>query len=150
MTMPAGAYYVGDLCYVMHPQWDEFCKLTIGDDDCMDGEFCLANGVRFASFGTKYGDGVYYDGLGNRYGVDAGLIGCIRVEDISDPSVKGLEDLKELGTVHVFDKPFDVKGGRASDYRKWDGVIQFGHVIIETDPQEEEEEEEEYEEEYED
>ena len=25
--MRSGTYYVGDLCYVMHPQWDEVCDL---------------------------------------------------------------------------------------------------------------------------
>lgn len=26
-TMPAGRYYVGDLCYVMDDVWDEVCDL---------------------------------------------------------------------------------------------------------------------------
>ena len=75
--MPAGKYYVGDLCYVMHPEWDEFCSITIKEHTCLDGEFNLKDGRRFATFGTKWGDGEYRDQFGNRYGVDAGLIGCI-------------------------------------------------------------------------
>ena len=40
MTMPAGRYYIGDLCYVMSDEeWDEFCSLTIKDNKCFDGEF---------------------------------------------------------------------------------------------------------------
>jgi hypothetical protein len=31
MTMPAGRYYIGDLCYVMHDEWDEACALFFPD-----------------------------------------------------------------------------------------------------------------------
>ena len=39
---PAGKYYVGDLCYVMHDEWDEVCGLFFkGRDDhgCNQGVF---------------------------------------------------------------------------------------------------------------
>ena len=26
-TFPAGEYYIGDLCYVMHAEWGEVCDL---------------------------------------------------------------------------------------------------------------------------
>ena len=26
VTFKAGKYYLGDLCYVMHGEWDEFCQ----------------------------------------------------------------------------------------------------------------------------
>ena len=55
--MPAGKYYIGDLCYVMHPEWDEFCRITISGNECLQGEFNLADGRRFATFTTAYGDG---------------------------------------------------------------------------------------------
>jgi hypothetical protein len=132
MSMPAGKYYVGDLCYVMHPQWDEFCALT---DRCLEGEFTLANGVRFATYETKYGDGSYLDAQAREYGVDAGLIGCIRVEDIDPAELKNLD----LGHVVEFQREFETSGGRSTD-RRWDGVIRFGHLAIETDPQDEEDE----------
>jgi hypothetical protein len=128
--MPAGRYYVGDLCYVMHPQWDEFCNITISGHQCLDGEFNLANGVRFASYGTAYGDGSYSDREGRNYSVDAGLIGCIRVEDINDPT-PGLEG----GQIIEFAEPFETSGGRNSE--NWDGVIRFGNVEIATEFQEE-------------
>ena len=36
MTMPAGKYYIGDLCYVMSDkEWEEFCSLTIKDNKCL-------------------------------------------------------------------------------------------------------------------
>jgi hypothetical protein len=122
--MPAGKYYVGDLCYVMHPEWDEFCDITIKGNECLDGEFNLADGRRFATFGTLYGDGLYASNIGTKHSVDAGLIGCILVSDIRDPEA-GPRALNSLGAVIEFDKPFSV----SSDDR---GNITFGHVVIAT------------------
>ena len=83
--MKAGTYYVGDLCYVMHGEWDEFCNLTIVGQKVLDGEFNLADGRRFATFTTQWGDGTYQDQQGREYSVDAGLIGCIALENIDVP-----------------------------------------------------------------
>ena len=139
MTMPAGRYYIGDLCYVMHPEWDEFCTLTIKDHQCLDGEFTLADGRRFASFGTAYGDGTYRSNIGTEHCVDAGLIGCIRVEDINDTTYDA-ERIQELGAIVEFTEPFEVSEDQ--------GLIRFGHVQIETaGGYDEEEEEYEYDEE---
>lgn len=132
--MPAGQYYVGDLCYVMHPQWDEFCNLTISGNAVHDGEFELANGVRFATFCTLYGDGCYEDEDGNSYPVDAGLIGCIRVEDIKDSEA----NLK-LGNIIHFAQDFEVSSSN--------GTLHFGHIVIETGDVEDEDDEHEDEEE---
>jgi hypothetical protein len=126
MTMPAGRYYIGDLCYVMHPEWDEFCELTIKGHQCLDGEFVLKDGRRFATFGTAYGDGTYRSNIGTEHSVDAGLIGCIRVEDIRDTQYDNIED---LGAIVEFDAPFEVSEDQ--------GLIVFGHVQIETANEEE-------------
>ena len=134
IKMPAGKYYIGDLCYVMHKEWDEACELFFdGRDDhgCNDGKFKLADGREFVNFNTKYGDGTYYDGLFS-YHVDSGSIGCIRVEDIR-------EELPPWAVVMAFLEDFEC-------YRD-DAMLVFGHVHIDTDPyeyEEEEEEEEEY------
>jgi hypothetical protein len=80
--MKAGTYYVGDLCYVLHDEWDEVCELIIKDNVCLDGEFTLRDGRRFAIYGTAYGDGNYFDQNGKSYDVDAGSIGCILMNDI--------------------------------------------------------------------
>lgn len=136
MTMKAGRYYVGDLCYVMHPQWDEVCELLFAgreDGGCNEGEFQLANGVRFAIYNTQHGDGTYPDQEGNMYPVDAGCIGCIRVEDVYDP-----EWWLEGMTEHTFERDFETSTDGAT--------ITIGHVRVETGY--EEVEEEEYEEEY--
>lgn len=123
MTMPAGTYYVGDLCYVMHPEWGEFCEITINGYECKDGEFALKDGRQFATYGTQYGDGMYCSNIGTEHSVDAGLIGCIRIEDIRD-SVATVAHMKGLGSIITFDQPFETSES--------DGVICFGHVEINT------------------
>lgn len=128
--MPAGTYYVGDLCYVMHDEWDEVCELTadpVNHSRCIDGEFTLKDGRRFACYSTMYGDGAYYDQEGREYGVDAGLIGCILLSDIDRQNMSN--DICG-GNIVKFDHPFYTDGGRWSP--GWDGVIEFGKVRIMT------------------
>lgn len=135
MSMPAGEYYIGDLCYVMtDEEWNEFCSITIDGMKCIDGEFQMKDGRRFATYGTAWGDGVYHDQYGYSYSVDAGLIGCILTKDIKAEKHKNLLD---LGAVMTFDNSFVTSGGRGE--KDWEGVIQFGHVMIETNPVYEEE-----------
>lgn len=135
-VMPAGDYYIGDLCYVMHEEWDEVCSLFFKDrtdHGCNQGELKLADGRRFVSFNTAYGDGTYNDQYGNYYHVDAGLIGCIKLADVR-------ETVPFSGTnIVTFHTDFTC----SSDGKK----LRFGHIVIDTDPPYEEEEEDEYEEE---
>ena len=133
--MPAGRYYVGDLCYVMSDEeWDQFCSITIKGNDCLDGEFEMPDGRRFATYGTQWGDGVYKDQNDNQYSVDAGLIGCILVDDIR---IEKYSDIEDLGTIHEFKTDFVTCGGRASKDPDWEGTIQFGRIRIETGGNEE-------------
>jgi hypothetical protein len=129
--MPAGTYYVGDLCYVMHDEWDEVCNLTadpVNFSRCLDGEFTLKDGRRFACYSTAFGDGCYFDKQGREYGVDAGLIGCILFSDIDRNNMKN--DING-GNIISFNRAFLTSGGRGTP--EWDGVIYFGHIEIETD-----------------
>jgi len=124
MTMPAGKYYIGDLCYVMHPEWDEVCDLFFPANHPprgVEGEFTLKDGRRFASFATAYGDGGYRSNIGTSHSVDAGIIGCIRVEDIRDDEAS---DMETLGAIVEFKAPFEVSSDGSS--------LVFGHVVIET------------------
>jgi len=130
--MKAGTYYIGDLCYVMSDRWDEFCSLTCSGNNVLDGEFNLADGTRFATFTTKYGDGTYRDEQGNEYPVDAGLIGCINVKDITPSELENLSS----GRVIEFVQDFSTFSAG--------GVLRFGSVCIDTDLVEEEEEDEVY------
>lgn len=127
VTMPAGEYYIGDLCYVLHDAWGEFCDITIEGHSCIDGKFTLADGRSFVTMQTMYGDGEYEASNGASLGVDAGLIGCIKVSDIRDT------DGIALGTVVTFPSDF-------SCYSK-DGCLTFGHISVDTDPPQDYEEE---------
>lgn len=137
--MPAGRYYIGDLCYVMNDRWIEFCDLTCSGASVLDGEFTLKDGKRFATYSTMYGDGVYPTNIGANLSVDAGLIGCILVSDITDPEVTETKMLR-LGTIVEFGTDFVTGGGRGES--GWAGTIQFGRVIVETGDADFDEEEE--------
>jgi hypothetical protein len=115
-------------------EWLEFCDITIKGTQVIDGEFQLKDGRRFATYGTAYGDGVYHDQYGHSYSVDAGLIGCIKVEDIR---ANNYDNLLDLGSIMEFDNSFATSGGRGET--DWEGTIQFGHVMVETNPHYEEE-----------
>jgi hypothetical protein len=132
--MPAGKYYIGDLCYVMHDAWDECCDLFFPANHPprgVEGEFTLKDGRRFASFSTAHGDGTYRSNTGTGHSVDSGSIGCIRIEDIRDNSYDNIE---ELGAIIEFTEPFKVSNEQ--------GLLTFGYVQIETnlDPWDEDEE----------
>lgn len=139
--LKAGQYYVGDLCYVMHENWDEVCNLLFpaGSQRALEGEFNLKDGTRFAVYSTAYGDGTYHDQQGREYWVDAGCIGCIALDDIN---------VDEHGN--------DVEGGNVIDFEKdfntsSDGEnITIGHIVVATgdDCDFDDEDEEEYASEY--
>ena len=133
--MPAGRYYVGDLCYVMHDVWEEFCDITISGSECLEGEFQLKDGRRFATYSTQYGDGFYPSNIGENFSVDAGLIGCILVSDITDPEATEAA-MKSYGAIVEFGTDFITEGDRRGT-----GIIQFGRVIIETGDLEDDESE---------
>ena len=135
-------YFVGDLCYVMHDEWSEVCDLTLGPEvDEEDVYFELADGRPFILMGTAYGDGEYYDQFGNRYPVDSGTIGAVKVDDLKSEELA--EALKmNLGAIHEFPYALD-----AYDAENDEGVLRIGSVTIDTagpsydDPEEEEGEE---------
>ena len=129
MTTQFVRYYIGDLCYVMNDEWDEVCDLFFPPNSVgvADGEFQLADGRKFFSLSTMYGDGTYRDNFGRSYSVDAGLIGAIKVDDIRDPD---FEKVVARGCAHIVEfsselQDFDV----SSDD---DGTLRFGPVLIET------------------
>ena len=121
--MPAGEYYIGDLCYVMHEEWDEVCSLFFKGNTngrCNQGEFVLKDGRRFAGYNTKWGDGEYRDQFNNRYLVDSGCIGCILVSNIVEMDKRNID----LGNVIKMTKEFDTSN--------IDGLISFNNITIET------------------
>jgi len=130
--MPKGKYIISDLCYCIDDEWDQVCDLLFGksNGNHAGGEFVLDNGVKFALYSTAWGDGCYKGSDGFNYGVDAGVIGCIKVDDL----YKMGESPSSLGNIHEFAEDFE------TSYE--DGVIKFGHITIDTDPSMEDEDEE--------
>ena len=86
IQFPAGYYWVGDICYVLHDEWLEVCDITLPAKDnkyqILNGVFNLKNGTQFALYNTAYGDGNYYDEENFNYGVDSGSIGCVAINNI--------------------------------------------------------------------
>jgi hypothetical protein len=137
---PAGEYYIGDLCYVMHAEWSEVCDITFAaPNDMVEGDLSLADGRRFFIASTAYGDGTYNDNKGNYYPVDSGSIGIIAVKDIAPADLENIES----GAVHTFDNEFDIYALA--------GIFEFGGVVIDTAYADSEDDEyDEYDEEYDD
>lgn len=132
--MPKGKYIISDLCYCIDDEWDQVCQLLFSKskgNSRLGGEFVLDNGVKFALYSTAWGDGCYKGSDGFNYGVDAGVIGCIKVDDL----YKMGESPSSLGNIHEFPEDFE------TGYE--DGVIKFGHITIDTDPGMEDEDEDE-------
>ena len=132
--LPAGTYYVGDLCYVVNDDdWSDFCERSFPDSYTeVVGIFETFEGINYANFGTKYGDGGYADYEGRLYLVDSGSIGCIPISAISDKYDE--ENIKRLGNFVSFDEPFDC------EYDDETGTIRIGHIEIITGDYPEDEE----------
>ena len=140
---PAGQYYVGDLCYVMHPEWDELCdimfsrddylegRIMFSEDDYLEGELTVQNKRIFLA-STAWGDGNYADNVGRAYGVDSGNLGIIAVADIAESELPNLID----GHVIEFTEDFIVTAQH--------GRFNFGNILIDTGYNEEEEQDEDY------
>lgn len=119
--LPAGEYYVGDPCYVLHEAWSEICDVICDREFNMRAwTLELDDGRLVTMANTAYGDGEYQDESGNRYGVDAGLLGAILVSDV----VKRDDNHIPFGHVHTQEMPFSAK------YHN--GTVILGNVRIET------------------
>lgn len=131
--MPAGEYYVGDLCYVFEDdEWSKF--LTDASAQAPEGQhwsaitvgaFALGNNYIWYH-GTAYGDGCYCDQDGHIYGVDAGILGVFPVSLIAGLEIDA--DINTLGKIHKFDQDFLVS------YEG--GTFKFGHLTIPTGDEE--------------
>ena len=121
--LPAGWWWVGDICYVLHDEWNEVCHHTIVDDKCLDGTFALDDGRQFAMFRTAHGDGVFKDMQGREYCVDSGSIGCVRLDHINMQDERNF-----LQGGHAVEMTEDFTPGSR------DGILVFGPVVINTDP----------------
>ena len=140
-TFPAGEYYIGDLCYVMHAEWGEVCNLMFAaaGDDMVEGDLPMADGRNIFIASTEYGDGEYLDNRSGVYPVDSGTIGVIAVKDISAADRENISS----GTVYTFDSEFTITAQN--------GLFNIGGVEIDTSYADEDDEDDyDYDSEYED
>ena len=77
VVVPAGKYVLGDPCYSVP---DEDWHMLLESCEYFEKPIGTVNGVQVLAFRTMYGDGEYKDNMGNKYGVDAGLIGLVPLE----------------------------------------------------------------------
>ena len=127
-------FYIGDICYVLDDSIYRgiWAKEHNFDDGCFE---VPGTGYSFAVGSTAYGDGCYCDEHGNRYGVDAGVIGIVPLELCS---TKGGTSLGS-----VFETPGEAR------FEMFEGRFKFdlpgmNVVNINTGDDDEDEEEEEY------
>ena len=129
VMVPAGQYVIGDPCYAVPD--DDWLPLLESCDYFKSPIGYVKDGIqKFAvlAFGTKWGDGCYRGTDGREYGVDAGLLGLVPVEIVKDLS-------EHEGFIVTFNKPTLCMDDGS-------GKLRFGHIVIDTDPVEEEEDEE--------
>lgn len=128
VTLAPGLYIISDPRYqVPNGKWRDLLE-SCGDSIVGNYKRSRGKTVHVVSFGTAYGDdGTYFDQDGTEYGVDAGMIGIMLVSDIGKKNVDS-----RLGRLVTFTEPFECYSER--------GVIHFGHVEIDTDPQGDEDE----------
>jgi hypothetical protein len=139
-VLPAGFYFCGDPCYVVSngDLWLEFLGETFFEKNVE-----TARGMTIWAGNTMYGDGEYTDNEGFRYGVDAGLIGIVSMEDVKKMAdEETLDHLKYIfendeksfiGRVVKFEKEFTVIFDA-----KDDPTHVFGYLEINTGFDEEE------------
>ena len=137
--LPAGKYYVGDLCYfIPNDLWHKFINETEDTEGYQfkEGEGVF-KGVPYAEYYTKYGDG-RYPAIGSKsgdrdttLGVDSGSIGCMLINETT-------KDYKtDGGFVEDFPNDFETY--------EFNGKLVFGHIEVETeDLREDEEDDDDY------
>jgi hypothetical protein len=102
---PAGKYWIGDICYCLP---DKMYDKIFGGQDYESGLYKHKDGGFFFLDNTAYGDGLYMGSDGFEYGVDAGIIGIVSEELVSEKYANGP---LEGGKIHEFKHPFTCKFG---------------------------------------
>ena len=134
VKLKAGAYYIGDPCYIFDKSWGDILDIT----DYFQYESNTINGMECFIHSTSYGDGIYYDNFGKAYAVDAGVIGCLPIDCIIIDNKSSVKEIEEDSLMHikVFEKDFECS------YK--DGRFYIGDdIIINTQADYESEEDEE-------
>lgn len=126
--VPAGRYYVGDPCYAFSHGTNTWDRIGAATDWFETNATELQPGKWVGGFGTMWGDGEY-----NGFPVDAGLIGFVH-EDLVEPGCTFLEN-PECGRWVVFAEAWVARAYH-------NGEIHIGHIVVDTNPGDEEQEEE--------
>lgn len=98
-TLPAGRYYIGDICYALEE--NIYMDFWGTKNNFQDGKYVYKS-YNFIVHSTYYGDGWYESNSDVRYAVDAGNIGMVH-EKLFD--TKKLKRMTMLGThysIHTF------------------------------------------------
>ena len=80
-------FVISDICYVLSD--DIYFNLWGKKKKFADGIFEI-NGFSFAVGSTAYGDGIHYDNACHKYSVDAGVIGLVPLELVTEKEGSGL------------------------------------------------------------
>lgn len=124
-TLPAGSYIIGDLCYFVPDEiYDQI--VLYGDEGSRVVTYLLGSHPveMFVYYhGTAYGDGEYFDQSGKSYPVSAGLIGCVRIDNLPSSIYKYVvENANDCSHMCDFNSDFNVHYD--------DGVFNFGNQVI--------------------
>ena len=120
VTIPAGRYFLGDPCYCFGKSWGE----VLNETNFFQNETHEFRDFPIVAFGTAHGDGEYFDQKGNRFPVDAGLIGLVHENLIET------KDPNWLSKAGIW-----VESVGETECWKDGGDLNFGDICIETDPQ---------------
>lgn len=100
-TLPAGKYYIGDLCYALA---DDIYDGVFGNIGGYDSGLYKKNDSEFFFVdNTAYGDGMYGATDGNEFAVDAGIIGICPASMIGKGT--GREKDGDGGHIYEFKEP---------------------------------------------
>lgn len=135
--LPAGSYYVGDLCYLFDEKTDDIyqayvCGVNM-DDEGKPVNIKAGRRKEFAAFygSTAYGDGQFTDNLGNEYSVDAGILGVVQLLSSDLIAEAKKIEAEGHGKIIEFKENFSVDRDEA-------GTFTFGHLTIVTNDDEDE------------
>lgn len=92
-----GKYYLGDPCYaeLKNHTWMD----VLDNSDFLESA-CIFEDGAIVAFRTMYGDGTYLGTTGFGYSVDAGLIGLVPYDMVSD---EGHEKIRRYDLMKIFD-----------------------------------------------
>ena len=123
VTMPAGKYVLGDVCYCFPSDKHELWMELLNSCDFFEKPIGEVSGTKILGFSTLYGDGIYPGSDGFNYPVDAGLIGLVPY----DFAVSiGWNFREGMQTIHEW--PGEIYCSRDDET----GELKFGPIVIAT------------------